>query len=268
MSCWPSAAEFAARRQRDLALGNFEDKDLPYGAPTHVKYKRFGEGGRYDLLERWKEGVFVGYSNDVTRGKVVRHDDGSYTTSVHIRPYLIDTEDLVEFGPYEVEVPVRERRVRGKASVAQLLQEPISDLDRAAKEYIDEGKYDLETVVDLWEKLRSSARRTTRNAQGEGLQWMVGQYTHGGQCGVVNDTNVYPFVTTYLVNAFKELTGISDFTSLLVTEDVGMKCHRDVHNYVGRSNVRTPVLTVSKMSGDNYRTGDGDEDGYTNFSLV
>ena len=60
MSCWPSAAEFAARRQRDLALGNFEDKDLPYGAPTHVKYKRFGEGGRYDLLERWKEGVFVG----------------------------------------------------------------------------------------------------------------------------------------------------------------------------------------------------------------
>ena len=184
ISCWPSAAEFAAKRQRDLALGNFEDKDLPYGAPTHVKYKRFGEGGRYDLLERWKEGVFVGYSNDVTRGKVVRHNDGSYTTSVHIRPYLIDTEDLVE-----AEVPVPERRVRGKASIAQLLQEPINDLDRAAKEYIDEGKYDLGTVVDLWEKLRTRARRTTRNAQGEGLQWMVGQYTHGGQCGVVNDTS-------------------------------------------------------------------------------
>ena len=249
MSCWPSAAEFAARRQRDLALGNFEDKDLPYGAPTHVKYKRFGEGGRYDLLERWKEGVFVGYSNDVTRGKVVRHNDGSYTTSVHIRPYLIDPEDLVEFGPYEVEVPVPERRVRGKASVAQLLQEPISDLDRTAKEYIDEGKYDVETVVDLWEKLRSSARRTTRNAQGEGLQWMVGQYTHGGQCGVVNDTNVYPFVTTYLVKAFKKLTGISDFTSLLVTEDVGMKCHRDVHNYVGRSNVLLPLLPCEDGGG-------------------
>ena len=31
---------------------------------------------------------------------------------------------------------------------------------------------------------------------------------------------------------------------------------------------RTLVPTVSKMSGDNYRTGDGDEDGYTNFSLA
>ncbi|CAE7879419.1 RE1 [Symbiodinium microadriaticum] len=241
MSCWPSAAEFAARRQRDLALGNYEDKDLPYGAPTHVKYKRFGEGGRYDLLERWKEGTFVGYSNDVARGKVVRHSDGSYTTSVHIRPYLIDVDDLVEFGPHEVEVPVPERRVRGKASVAQLLQEPINDLDRAAKKRMDEGKYDSETVVELWEMLRSRARRTTRNSQGEGLQWMVGQYTHGGQCGVVNDTNAYPFVTLYLVKAFKELTGIHDFTSLLITEDVGMKCHRDVHNYVGRSNMTSSM---------------------------
>ncbi|CAE7452429.1 GIP, partial [Symbiodinium necroappetens] len=254
MACWPSAAEFSARRQRDLALGNYEDKDLPYGAPTHVKYKRFGEGGRYDLLERWKEGVFVGYSNDVARGRVVRHSDGSYTTSVHIRPYLIDTEDLVEFGPHEVEVPVPERRVRGKASVAQLLQEPINDLDRAAKKYIDEGKYDLGTVVELWEMLRSKARRTTRNAQGEGLQWMVGQYTHGGQCGVVNDTNAYPFVTLYLVKAFKELTGVNDFTSLLITE-------------VAYGWKQTPDPTASKMSGDNYRTGDGDEGGYTNYNL-
>ena len=61
-----------------------------------------------------------------------------------------------------------------------------------SKKYIDEDKYDLETLVELWERLRSRARRTTRNTQGEGLQWLVGQYTHGGQCGAVNDTNVYP----------------------------------------------------------------------------
>ena len=69
MARWPTAAELAARRQRDLALGSYEDKDLPYGAPTHVKHKGFGEGGRYDLLERWKQGIFVGYSNDVARGR-------------------------------------------------------------------------------------------------------------------------------------------------------------------------------------------------------
>ena len=134
ISCWPSAAEFAARRQRDLALGNYEDKDLPYGAPTHVKYKRFGEGGRYDLLERWKEGTFVGYSNDVARGKVVRHSDGSYTTSVHIRPFLIDADDLVELGPHEVEVSVPERRVRGRPRWPNCCRSPSASWTRRPRD--------------------------------------------------------------------------------------------------------------------------------------
>ena len=99
-TCWPVAAEFAARRQRDV--------DLAFGAPTHVKYKRFGEGGRYDPLERWKEGLFVGYSNDVKGGRVVRHGDGAYTTSVHIRPYLADSDELVQLGHHEVELPLPE----------------------------------------------------------------------------------------------------------------------------------------------------------------
>ena len=97
-------------------------------APTLWSSHAREVGGRYDLSERWKEGIFVGYSSDVARGRVVRHSDGSYTTSVHIRPYLTDAEDLVEFGPQEVEVSVPERRVRGKATVAQLLQEPVHDL--------------------------------------------------------------------------------------------------------------------------------------------
>ena len=95
MSCWPLAAEFTAKRQRDLALGDRTDEHLPFGAPVHVKHKRFGEGGRYDLAERWRSGAFVGYSGDVRGGRVARHDDGSYTTSVHIKPYLIDSDELV-----------------------------------------------------------------------------------------------------------------------------------------------------------------------------
>ncbi|CAE7617868.1 GIP [Symbiodinium sp. CCMP2456] len=218
-SCWPLAAEFAARRQRDLALGNYEDKDLSFGAPTHVKHKQFGQDGRYDLLERWREGVFVGYSNDVKGGRVVRHEDGTYTTSVHIKPYLFDPGDLVEFGPYEMELPVPERRVRGKATLAQLLREPDNDIDRLAKDLLDHQKFTLEDVVGLWSVLRTKARPTSRTSQGEGLQWLVGQYTYGSQCGVVRDTDLYLVATTYLVQAFKKLTGRGDFTSLLITED-------------------------------------------------
>ncbi|CAE7369874.1 GIP, partial [Symbiodinium sp. CCMP2456] len=249
MSCWPLAAEFAARRQRDLALGNHEDKDLPFGAPTHVKHKQFGQGGRYDLLERWCEGVFVGYSNDVKNGRVVRHSDGTYTTSVHIKPYLFDPGDLVEFGPYEMELPVPERRVRGKATLAQLLQEPDNEIDKFAKDLLDHQKFSLDDVVALWNVLRTKARPTTRTTQGDGLQWLVGQYTHGSLCGVVRDTDLYPVATMYLVQAFKKLTGHDDFTSLLITEDVGMSCHRDVHNHGQRNNVLLPVLQCDSGGG-------------------
>ena len=249
VSCWPSAAEFAARRQRDLALGNYEDKDLPYGAPTHVKHKQFGQGGRYDLLEGWKEGIFVGYSNDVKNGRVVRHEDGTYTTSVHIKPFLFDPGEIAEFGPHELELPVPERRVRGKATISQLLQEPDNDIDSLAKHYIDNEKFALEDVVSFWEVLKEKAGSTTRAAQGGGLQWMVGQYTYGGKCGVMRNTDLHPIATSYMVEAFKKLTGRKDFTSLLVTENVGMKCHRDVHNHGQRDNLLLPLLPCNEGGG-------------------
>ena len=66
--------------------------------------------------------------------------------------------------------------------------------------------------------LKPYAKATTRSTQGEGLQWLLGQYTHGGQCGVTLDSDKYPIATFYLVKAFKKLTGINEFTSLLVTE--------------------------------------------------
>ena len=249
MSCRPLAAEFTARRQRDLALGDRDDEHLPFGAPVFVKHKRFGEGGRYDLAERWRPGTFVGYSGDVRGGRVVRHEDGSYATSVHIKPFLVDADDLVEHGPYEMEVEDPVRRIRGKASLAQMLVEPTNEIDRRAKELLDVEDFNLECMVEIWEMLKPYARTTTRTTQGERLQWLIGQYTHGGQCGVTLDSDKYPIATFYLVKAFKELTGTNDFSSLLISEGVGMQIHRDVHNHAGRDNVLLPLLPCERGGG-------------------
>ncbi|CAE7224257.1 RE2 [Symbiodinium sp. CCMP2592] len=248
MSCWPLAAQFSARRQRDLSLGDRADEAVPFGAPVHVKHKRFGEGGRYDLAERWRSGKFVGYSSDVRGGRVVRHDDGSYTTSVHIKPYLVDSDDLVEQGPFEMEVEDPVRRIRGKSRMAFLDANPKDELDQQAKELMDAESYDLEGVTAIWELLKPHARSTTRSTQGEGLQWLIGQYVHGGQCGATLDTDRFPWATLYLVKAFTHLTGEKDF-SILLTEDVGMKIHRDVHNHAGRDNVLLPVLPCERGGG-------------------
>ncbi|CAE7319363.1 RE1, partial [Symbiodinium sp. CCMP2592] len=249
MSCWPLAAEFHAKRQRDLALGDRSDAALPFGAPVHVKHKRFGQGGRYDLAERWRSGTFVGYSGDVREGRVVRHDDGSYTTAVHIKPYLIDSDDLVNHGPFEMEVEDPVRRVRGKTSLAQLLSNPTTDVDRKAKELMEAELYGMENLVELWETLKVHAKSTTRSTQGDGLQWLVGQYTYGGQCGVTLDSDKFPIATAYMVKAFQTITGTKDFTALLLTEDVGMQIHRDVHNFVGRNNILLPLLPCEDGGG-------------------
>ncbi|CAE7494560.1 GIP, partial [Symbiodinium necroappetens] len=227
-----------------LGLGNYEDKDLAFGAPTHVKYKRFGEGGRYDLLERWKEGLFVGYSNDVKGGRVVRHEDGSYTTSVHIKPYLVDSDDLVQLGPHEVELPLPERRTRGKTTLAKALVDPNNDIDNLAKSFLDNNQFQPEHVIELWKYLKAKARPTSRTTQGEGLQWLIGQSMRDCERHVPPPSGNY-----LLVRAFKEMTGRDDFTALLLTENVGMKCHRDVHNNATRSNWLLPLPQCEEGGG-------------------
>ena len=45
-------------------MGNYEDENLHFRAPSYVKDKRFGEGGRYDLLEPQRITAAVGSSDD------------------------------------------------------------------------------------------------------------------------------------------------------------------------------------------------------------
>ena len=70
-------------------FGNSEDKDLSFGAYARIKHKRF--------------------SMTIEVDEVVRRKDCSYTTSVHIKPYPVDSDDFVELRPYEIEVPVGSR---------------------------------------------------------------------------------------------------------------------------------------------------------------
>ena len=118
--CWALAMRFAAAKQRMAALNLKDDSDgASFGAVVHCKAKLFGEGGRHDLKETWTQGRFVGWSDDVAHGKVVRLDNGGFITTTHIRPFLIDADDLVALDPLEAHVPVPERRVRGKNNVEE-----------------------------------------------------------------------------------------------------------------------------------------------------
>ena len=74
----------------------------------------------------------MGPSEDVQHGHVVRFPDGTFVTSLHLKQNLVDADGLVDLVPREVEIPLPERRVRGKRRLAKLFQaHPLIRLRRS-----------------------------------------------------------------------------------------------------------------------------------------
>ncbi|CAE7300896.1 RE1, partial [Symbiodinium natans] len=199
------------------------------------------------------EGVFVGYSSDVQRGKVVRFGDGGYVTSVHLRPYLVDSDDLVDPSPLELHLPAPERRVRGKARIAGMTL-PETSAELLAKEYLQEEKFDLEDILRLWQELKPQPKEGLRTSRREKRKeepaiWKTGQFTHGGICGLLEATRTMPWTTSYLTKVLSEWVGHNEFTALQITDNVGMQMHRDSHNSQSRMNVVLPVCLPEQGGG-------------------
>ena len=117
-SCWAMAAVYSTWARREAQLGRGQDV-LPFGTPVHVRSKVYGTGGRYDLNLRWRAGKYVGPSLDVRGGHVVRFDDGSFLTTAHLRPHLVDSDKLIDLGKYEAMVLTPSRRVKGKTPLEE-----------------------------------------------------------------------------------------------------------------------------------------------------
>ncbi|CAE7744641.1 unnamed protein product [Symbiodinium pilosum] len=114
--CWPYAMVFAAFQQRECALGR--DKHvIPFGSPVMVKNKVYGTGGHFDLEDRWQGGVYVGPSQELRQGHIVRFPSGRIVTSLHLRANVEDPDSEVPLPPVEAAFPVPARRVTGKRSL-------------------------------------------------------------------------------------------------------------------------------------------------------
>ena len=115
---WATAMITAAYNQREERLRPETHKPVcPYGSPVAIKKKRYGQGGKYDLLPRWTKGVYLGPVWDVGGGSAVLEDETRrITVTTHIRPRLHDPGVVAEEPVIEFEPPVR-RRLRRKVPV-------------------------------------------------------------------------------------------------------------------------------------------------------
>ena len=212
-SCWATAGVHATAVQRSKVLGESGAPLLPYGTKIHLRSKNYGKNqnpGSWDL--RWKAGVYVGPSLDVQGGHVVRFEDGSYTTTKHVRPNLVDANQIVDLGQYEAVVPVPTKRCRRKTT---LDDEPVDpdeevvepyDPNHPAEHYamglLDEESLipdQLETLVHLLPST-SKVRRRFGEFEQEKKLWSAGAFVHGGVLGVRRATATFPISTMVFVS--------------------------------------------------------------------
>ncbi|CAE7227836.1 GIP [Symbiodinium sp. CCMP2456] len=243
---WAVAANYAVQAQMDKVPKRTPPM-LPFGTRVHVRSKVYGTGGRYDLNSRWQAGVYVGPSLDVKGGHVIRLESGSFMTSTHLRPHLLEPDRIAELAEYEVSLPMPIRRLRSKVAARDL--EPVEAPDEL------NFKYDPEHPAELFAKrlleedvltpdqceilalmLPSSTATPKRfGPQGENQKvWSAGAFVHGGVLGVKRATGAFPSATRVFTKYVRQLQPDHEFNAVAVTVDVGAQQHVDAHN-VGKN---------------------------------
>ncbi|CAE7295400.1 TY5A, partial [Symbiodinium sp. CCMP2592] len=148
-SCWPLAMGHAAWAQRECALGR-SGNVVPFGAAVSIKAKVFGQGGKFDLNNKWDSGVFVGPATELRGGYVVRDVNGRYLTTMHMKTNVVDVDELVGPATAEAVLPVPVKRVMKPLTV---LEQQIEEL---AAEYDVDERYDEQAVLDVYTLLEDA----------------------------------------------------------------------------------------------------------------
>ena len=244
-SCWAMASVYATWAKRESQLGHGQDV-LPFGTPVHVRSKVYGAGGRHDLDLRWRSGIYVGPSLDVRGGHVVRFDDGQFMTSAHLRPHLVDSDNLVDLGKYAAIVVPPTRRVRQKSSMEEVAGADPLDVDigehdpeHAAEQYalglLREERLEPDQLEMLAYLLPATTVAPKRFGAQDGQKvWASGAFIHGPFAGLKKATAAFPFATKVLAKYVRQIAPKHEFNSLAVNINMEAKGHKDIHN-VGMS---------------------------------
>ncbi|CAE7714237.1 unnamed protein product, partial [Symbiodinium necroappetens] len=237
--------------------------------PMAMTYAAFG--GRHDLELRWAKGRYVGPAQDIPRGSVVRLDDGGYVTSVHLRPHLVDADQLVDLVPHEVDLDFSESvraRVKEKTTpttraaprlppgtfptgrISSLRMKPLTEeeekAESLAKKLEEDKSYGVDNVLRLYERLEASRQKSSR---GGSSMWFTGAFVRGGKAGLRLGTTRMPWSTRYLIGAAWHLTGTGDFTAVGVARNPKSGYHKDSHNEEEADNVVVGLNDVKTGGG-------------------
>ena len=117
-SHWATAMITAAHHQREGRLRPETYEPIcPYGSRVAIKKKRYGDGGKHDLMPHWVKGTYLGPVWDVRNGSAVLEDEnGRIMVTTNVRANLHDPGVAGDAPEVELQPPSR-RRLRGKTKV-------------------------------------------------------------------------------------------------------------------------------------------------------
>ena len=178
---WTLAMQHAANRRIYDRLGLCKPRLLPFGSKVMIRRKVFGNNKKYDLTDRWEEGVYLGLSDTIKGGAVVLRPSGVITETLNLKTNVVDPHVLLAGSEDDdgggvgdiplgevpvVELPEPDHRLSGKQSAPRLrrlsaLKGKVNDNSRVpsgwtmrslvkqqeerARYYYNMGKFDGET---------------------------------------------------------------------------------------------------------------------------
>ncbi|CAE6958294.1 RE1 [Symbiodinium sp. CCMP2592] len=189
---WATAMEAAAHRQREERLRPEDPRvPCPYGTRVAIKKKRYGDGGRHDLLPHWTKGVYMGPVWDVNGGSAILEDETKrFTVTTHLRARLHDPGALKDEDEIDV-LPLRPaRRLLKKGPIG----EDGLAIKKVEKEnYAKERAALVKEILDLMEKdpvhKVKRPQLTVEDGDREDTSYStVGAFNFGGKFGITKYT--------------------------------------------------------------------------------
>ena len=252
---WPMAAAHASSSLWARAFPDspwFHPPVTTFGSEVWFRAKNY-KGAKEKKHEaagtRWKKGWYRGPAMDVNRGHLIARDDGGLTIAKGVKYNVVDIHkdpeirDLLQPGIAE---GVLEEAPESELVAKTQLQEEVEFQARMA---LEEGKFTIEEVLDLYnklEKLGDSDRRL--KGKTEVKSWYTGAFVYGGKAGPRNNVENYPYTTKFLVKFAKEFAPERGFSAIGITRNAQLGIHRDVHNYRNSLNHVMPLT--------NFKDGD------------
>ena len=96
---WTLAMQHASNRQIYYKLGLTKPVLLPFGASVMIRRKVFGNNKKYDLTDRWEQGIYLGLSDTIKGGAIVLRPNGVLTETLNLRMGVVDPRRLLQEPP-------------------------------------------------------------------------------------------------------------------------------------------------------------------------